>query len=199
MNKVLYIDVETTGLKPDKHDVIELGYIIEIDGVVKVSDCLNMQPFSYDNIDPEALKVSGHTIEKLKTYPMPQEAYRDFTAILGKYCDKYDSDDKFYPSGFNCAFDLEFMNHFFLKNNDKYFGSWQNWRAIDPRAILVFLNYAGKISLPKYSLEETCKYFDIPLDAHSAKSDIEATRLLVHKLSETFKDLQLTKKEANDE
>ncbi|MFA5262063.1 MAG: 3'-5' exonuclease, partial [Candidatus Omnitrophota bacterium] len=93
---------------------------------------------------------------------------------------------KFYPAGFNCRFDLEFFNNFFLKNGDKYFGSWMNWRMLDPRPILLFLNYMGKIYLPKYNLEEACKYFGIPLQSHDANSDIEATRVLIHRLIEIF-------------
>lgn len=182
--KILYLDVETTGLKSDVHDIIELAYIIEVDGEVKERACLNMQPFSYDNIEPEVLKVSGHTVEQLHSFMAPGIAYQVFTQALGRYVDKFNRADKFYPAGFNSGFDLEFLNQFFLKNGDKYFGSWHNWRTIDPRPIILFLNYAGKINLPKYNLEEACKYFSIPLNSHSAESDIEATRLLLHKLIE---------------
>jgi DNA polymerase III epsilon subunit-like protein len=44
----------------------------------------------------------------------------------------------------------------------------------------------GKIYLPKYNLEEACKYFGIPLQSHDANSDIEATRVLIHRLIEIF-------------
>ena len=181
--KILYLDVETTGLKPDIHDIIELAYIIEVNGEIKERACLNIQPFSYDNIEPEALKVSGHTAEQLRSFLTPRDAYRIFIEALGKHVDKYDRADKFYPAGFNAGFDLEFLNQFFLKNGDKYFGSWHNWQTIDPRPILIFLNYMGKINLPKYNLEEACKHFDIPIVSHSAESDIEATRILLHKLT----------------
>jgi DNA polymerase III epsilon subunit-like protein len=184
--KILYLDCETTGLKPEVHDIIELAYIIEVDGEVKERACLNMQPFSYENIDRNALQISGHTVEQLKTFSTPENAYRLFTQALGRHCDKFDKADKFYPSGFNAGFDLEFINQFFLKNGDKYFGSWMNWRTIDPRPILIFLNYMGKIHLPKYNLEEACKHFGITLTSHDAASDIEATRLLLHKLTEIF-------------
>jgi DNA polymerase III subunit epsilon len=192
MDKILYFDVETTGLKPDIHDIIELAFIIEIDGEVKEKQLINMQPYDWAAIDPEALQVSGHSEEKLKTYMPPKKAYQQFVGVLGKYCDKYNREDKFYPAGFNCGFDLEFLNGFFYKNGDKYFGSWQNWRMLDPRPILLFLNFMGKIALPKYSLEEACKYFDIKIDAHSAESDIEATRALLYKLKDIFSPLVLT-------
>lgn len=189
--KVMFFDVETTGLDPVKHDIIELAYIVEVDGFVKERNCLYIQPFSYENIDPEALKISGHTVEQLHSFMDPREAYRAFVEVLGHYIDKFDRADKFFPShslweagGFNVRFDLEFLNQFFVKNGDKYFGSYFNWRTLDPRPILAFLNYLGKIDLPKYSLEEACKYFGIEPGGHDASKDIEATRLLIRKLAE---------------
>jgi DNA polymerase-3 subunit epsilon len=187
MDKILYVDVETTGLKPDFHDIIELAYIIEVGGVVKDKNCLKIQPFSYENVDMEAIEVSGNTIEQIKTFTEPRLAYRKFVDALGKHCNKFDKNDKFTPAGFNCRFDLDFLNQFFIKNGDKYFGSWQTWKGLDPLPILHFLNFSGKIDMPKYTLEESCKFFGIEIKAHSAESDIDATRNLLLKLVDIFK------------
>jgi len=192
LKKILYIDVETTGLEPDFHDIIELAYIIEINGEIKEKKCLKMQPFFYDHIDLEALQISKHTVEELKTFMTPQEAYNIFICDLGKFCDKFNKYDKFIPAGYNCRFDLEFLKYFFLKNGDKYFGSWQNWRGLDPLPILHFLCALDKISLSSMSLEKVCEFFKINIIAHSAESDIFATRELLQKIISVFKDIDIS-------
>lgn len=176
--KVFWLDVETTGLDAQKQDIIQLAYMIEIDGETKMEGNLFVQPFSYENISQDALDVHGTTIEQLKSYQKPQQAYTELCNILSRYIDKYDRTDKFQPAGYNTRFDLDFLKQFFIKNNDKYFGSWFNYKTIDPLAVLYFLDGMGDISLPNYKLGTVCNHFEIAIDAHDALSDIRATKLL---------------------
>ena len=68
---------------------------------------------------------------------------------------------------------------FFAKNGDVYYGSWFNWKRIDPLGVLYFMDGMGKISLPNYKLETVCDHFGIKIDAHDAISDIRATKQLI--------------------
>ncbi len=181
--KVLYIDTETTGRNPVKNDVIQISGFIEIDGIIKESFDLKCQPFSYENIEMEALAVNGQTVETLKTFETPRDTYNKFTKILGTYVNKFDRNDKFYVAGYNVRFDLDFLKSFFEKNNDVYFGSWFNWKCIDPLPILHFLEYQGKIKLDNYKLSTVCEYYKIELDAHDAANDILATREVIKYLA----------------
>lgn len=188
MAKIFYFDVETTGLDPQKNDIIQLAYQIVIDDKVVEGDSIFMQPFDFSTIEQEALDVHGFTIEKIKTFQKPHLAYKLILDILGKYIDKYDRSDKFQPAGYNTRFDLDFLKQFFVKNNDKYFGSWFNYRAIDPLAILYFMEGMGKINLPNYKLETVCSHFKVEIDAHDALSDIKATKHLVEILRLQMKE-----------
>ena len=183
--KVFWFDVETTGLDAQKQDVIQLAYMIEIDGEVKESGNVFMQPFSYENISQEALNVHGTTIEQLKSYQEPSSAYIELHKVLGRYVNKYDKTDKFQPAGYNVRFDLDFLKQFFIKNDDEYFGSFFNYKGIDPLPVLYFFDGTGRINpLKNYKLETVCEYFEIGIDAHDALSDIRATKMLVERLSE---------------
>ena len=184
--KICYFDVETTGIDPESQDIIQFAYIIEIDGVVKKQGGIYMQPFVYETISPKALEVNGITIEQIKTFDSPEKAHRMITQIFGRFINKYDKNDKFYPAGYNVDFDLKFLHNFFKKNHDNYFGSWFNWHKIDPLQILYFLEYTGKIDLPDYKLATVCKHFGIELDAHEAGSDITATRQLIKLLQKEY-------------
>ena len=127
--KICYFDTETTGLNPVTQDMIEIACIIEVDGVVKDEFEVKCQPFDYDTIDMSALEACGTTIEELRTRMMPQEAYKIIINHFGKYINKYNKSDKFFPAGYNTRFDIDFLYNFYKKNNDQYYGSWFNWKG----------------------------------------------------------------------
>lgn len=187
MTKIIYFDTETTGLDPVQQDIIQLAYVIEINGVIKEQNDLRMQPFSYENIQQKALDVHGISVDEIKTYPKPQEAYRTFTKTLAEYVNKFDRNDKFIPCGYNIGnFDIPFLNQFFLKNGDKYFGSYINYKCIDPYQVIQFVHGMGIEEYDNMKLEFACKKFDIEIKAHDAMSDILATRALAFKLKEKY-------------
>lgn len=176
VKKVFWFDVETTGLNPELQDIIQLAFMVEIDGDIIESKNMLMQPFNYETVQQEALDIHGKTIEKIKTYPNPRKTYTELIAILEEHVDRYDRADKFHPAGFNARFDIDFLRQFFIKNGDVYYGSWFNYKVIDPLPLLHILDGMGTVALENYKLETVCKHYDIPLDAHDALSDINATR-----------------------
>lgn len=180
--KILYFDVETTGTNAYKNDIVQLGVIIEVNGEIVDQADIKCQPFNWDNIDPQALEITGNTIEKLKTFQPPKDAYQEFVSLLSKHSNKFDKNDKYYPAGYNVTFDLDFLVQFFHKNNDPYLGSFINWRRIDPLPILYFMELKGKLNLPNFKLETVCNSLGIEINAHDAFSDIKATREIIHYL-----------------
>lgn len=185
--KVMYFDVETTGLDSKENEIVQLGVIIEIEGKIKEERNFFLKPEKWDKVSPDALEVTGKTVEDLRKYPERRMAYHSFINLLGAYCDKYDRDDKFYPAGYNVNFDLDFLSEFFKSMKDPYLGSWLNWKQIDPLKILYFLEAKGEFMLPNYKLSTVCELFKIDIDAHDAMSDIRATRELTHKLFDKIK------------
>jgi DNA polymerase-3 subunit epsilon len=184
--KIFYMDEETTGKDPVKHDIIQLAAIVEIDGKVMERFNMNCQPFDYSTVEQEALDVNGMTIEKLRTFPEPIELYHALTRMTSKYIDKYDRTDKFTPAGQRVGFDADFLKAFFDKCGDKYFGSWFNWRHVDLLSAVRWLRYAGVLNIENDKLETIAAHFGIQFDAHDAMADIETTRTILHMIRDKY-------------
>lgn len=179
IRKVLYIDLETTGGNPRRNGIVQLSGIIEIDNKVVEEFDFFMRTFKHDEIEPEALNVTGLTLQKINEAMSPHTAHASFIDIMRKYIDKYDKSDKFYPCAYNGHFDYDFLCCWFYKLKDEFLGSWVNHRLIDPLVVLRFLDYAGIVELPNYKLKTVCEYCGIEINAHDAMSDIRATREVV--------------------
>lgn len=177
--KILYFDTETTGFSAKEQDIIQIAGIIEIDGSVKEEFNFKCQPFSYENISEDALKINGMTIEKLKTFKTPQEMYKKLIGIFMKYVNNLTFSSKFVPSGQNIPFDLRFLDQFFIKNNDVNFHSWIEPGIIDLLQLTTKLKRSGKYNFENQKLGTIAQFFNVPLIAHDALEDIKATRTLI--------------------
>lgn len=185
MAKIWYFDVETTGLDAYRNDIIQLAGIIEIDGKIEDEFEIKIKPIDPNRVDESALKVNGITREQLDSdeYILPRTAYSQLCKTLEYFVDKFDRNDKFIPCGYNVDFDLRFLEQFFRKNGDNFFGSFVDRKTSkDPFPVLRYLKSLGSPALKNaesLKLAEVCRVFGIELTAHNAKSDIRATRELV--------------------
>jgi DNA polymerase-3 subunit epsilon len=184
--KVFWLDTETTGLSFFKHDIHQLAGLIVIDGKIVEEFNYNIKPFSFENIEPDALKVSGVTVEQLKTYQDPKNVHLVLIKMMEKYCNKFDKDDKFSLAGQNVPFDANMLKGFFQKCGDKFYGSWFNYDYIDLRALTAILKFAGLLPVENLKLETIAKHLGIEYNAHDALSDIKCTRSCLNTLVSTF-------------
>lgn len=189
MKKVIYIDVETTGLDPAKNGLIEVACIVEIDNKEVERFVFNINPFKYNKkieIVDEALKVNGKTIEDLKSYPKSKKQYKKFIKFLDKYIDKMDKNDKFQPAGYNVSFDIKMLRAWFIDNGNIFFGSYFGHKDLDVFALVKHLTYSEVIKTKNEKLKTVCDYFKIEINAHNALDDIIATKKLHHLLINRF-------------
>lgn len=181
MSKLLYFDVETTGLSPVKNDIIQFACIIEIDGEVKEEFEVKIKPFDFTTIQKSALEVTGMEIEDLYGFTPPKVAFMQIQALFAKYIDRMDKNDKFIPVAYNGKFDLDFLGVFWKKNGNDFFGAWQDWQLLDPLVLWRYYKYVTGTWTDNNKLSTVCDYFGIKFTAHDALEDIRATRT-VHKL-----------------
>lgn len=186
--KIMWLDTETTGLNKEKCDIIQLSGIIVIDGEEKERFDLRCQPINYENIEQQAFDITGMTLERVKTFPTPQETYKKFKEILCNYVNQYDKNDKFFVAGHNVKFDLEFLQSFFEKMGDKYCMSFFKHQTIDLMYFATILHTAGLINVENFKLETIAKSLDIEFDSklHNALVDIDLTRKCFCKLFKQF-------------
>jgi len=188
MLKILWLDVETTGLDPRRNDVIQIAGILDIDTIPAAEFNYLVQPFDFNTIEEDALKVNGRHVDELRNFDTPGEVHDNITNILGKYIDRYDRTDKAFIGGQNPGFDRDFLKEFFVKNGDKFFGSWFDYHIIDLCGLSIAFHIkdvvnlrdeqTGKISV---RLENVAKAFGLEQkQPHDALDDIRLTRQIFY-------------------
>lgn len=190
MKNLCYIDVETTGLNANKHGIIQLGYIIEINGKVEASGSYRINPLTYNKpkeVEPRALEVNGITMEQLSSYQNQAKAFEEFKILLNSYISV---EEKLTFVAYNSPFDIKFVQAWFTDNGSNDYGRYFTYKDLDVFALVKYLVHFGYFPMLKsHTLGNICEYFGITLvDAHDALCDIEATRELHLKLCSFIKD-----------
>jgi DNA polymerase-3 subunit epsilon len=193
MNKILWLDTETTGTDPKKHGIIQIAGIIEINGAIKESFEFLCDPMKKE-IDPKALELNNFTLDEMKNFPSPSVNHKKLLKILSKYVDKYNKYDKFILAGQRIKFDFDFLYQFFLDCKDNYFFSYfQGGAFLDTLYIITFLQHQGVMpTLENRKNETIAKYFGYDVrNAHNAVEDIRMTRFNYYKMIERLKNEQI--------
>ena len=86
--KKCFIDIETTGLDPEKHGVFQVAGIIEVPGHEQTFT-FTMKPFKDDLVNKETLAFHKMTIEILKEFEEPMKIYGVLVNIFSTYVNKY--------------------------------------------------------------------------------------------------------------
>ena len=163
--KLLFFDLETTGVNPGKNGIHQISGEIVIDGVSKEQFDFHVQPNPKAIIEEEALKVAGVTREQVLAYPPMQQVYSEFVAMLGKYVDKYNKKDKFFLVGYNnAAFDNQIL-------------FWSN--TIDVMVLASAYLATRRPDMENFKLSTVAKTLGVDVESeslHNALYDINLTR-----------------------
>jgi len=182
----IWLDIESTGLRPDKHDVVQIACIPVIAGESFLDKTFNQhcKPINWKDIDPGALRVNGQTIEKLKTYQSPEAMVNNLVLYLRQF------KTKFTISGYNVDFDRGFIAALFKKVNRE-----QDFLELFYPGTRDAFKKAKKLKTqlptPNLKLATLCEHFKIHIDAHDALSDISATLQLDKILSEMLGEVEV--------
>ena len=156
MRKELFIDIETTGLNPEKDSIEQLAYIYREGGKI-----ISTQDLKGDNIYPH------------------------FVGNLNEIVDRFNKEDKMYFIAYNAGFDNQFVRNMFLQNDDKYFGSYFYSPHICVMQLAAFKFMRKGIRPDSFKLGDVCKYFKLKVDdnkLHDGLYDITLTKNLYNKL-----------------
>lgn len=178
--KLVFFDLETTGVNPGKNGIHQISGTVEIDGVEQEKFDFHVQPNPKAVIEEQALAVGGVTREQIMAYPPMYEVYSQFVAMLGKYVDKFNKKDKFFLVGYNnAAFDNQFLRGFFLQNGDNYFGSWFWANSIDVMVLATAFIGDRRKEMENFKLSTVAKFLGVNVDdasLHDAFYDIYLTK-----------------------
>lgn len=177
--KNLYLDLETSGLDPQKHGIIQLAYILEENGQILKQNNFNMNPQG-KILDSKALLINGYTEEEINKFPFYKLQIFKFLYEIQPFLSS-SFYERFQIIGYNVNFDVEFLKVALQEINVKFNDIFQN-RFVDPLQFLYYLRFLRKVDFIDYKLETVCSYFGVPIQAHDALSDIQATRELLYRL-----------------
>jgi len=168
MPNFLFVDVETTGLYPEKNDIVQLASIPIILG--KECETFNefCQPVNWDKIEEGAIRAHGITVQRMQGFQDPTIMLDKFIVYLRSF------ETKFVIAGYNVGFDKRFLSSFFTRHGraDEFFELFElqvhdtYTRAQKVKTLLKTENL---------KLATLAKHFHIEINAHEAMSDIAAT------------------------
>jgi DNA polymerase-3 subunit epsilon len=193
VQKLLFIDVETTGVNPERNGLTQISGCVQIGNEVRESFDYFIRPFLQDEIEDTALEVTGISRRQLlqPDHPnflaVPGQHFEDARTIylrlaemLGRYVDQYKKNDKFQFVGYNAhSFDMPFMRRFWEKNGDRYFGSWFWYPCLDVMLVWAQILQPVRAELSNFKLATVARYCGINVDdsrLHDSHYDIELTR-----------------------
>lgn len=185
--KLIFLDIETTGIPCPASGLIQLSGAIEIGGEFKEQFNFLMRPFPDDVVSDEALTVNGATRTELAGYDDPRLDFEQFVGLLGKYVDRYDRSDKFHLVAYNARFDAEHLRAWFEKCGDRFFGSWFFHPSIDVMSVAAVVLIRHRADISDYRLVTLAEVMGLDVDrdaVHDALYDAELTRQLFHRLME---------------
>ncbi len=173
-----FIDVETTGLDVDKHELIEIGCVLvrQISQEGKGPSIEVLDEFEYkilpehlETADPESLLINGYKAENwTEAIPLAEAMEKFSERVRGASFVAH-----------NAFFDYEFIDHAFKKTGVKNF---MHYHRLDTISI-AFAKLYDVPEVEKFSLRFLCEYFGIEnKNAHTALSDVRATLEVYKKL-----------------
>ncbi len=174
LNQTLaFIDIETTGLDRDTHEIIELGAVIARmkDGEFIVTDELNLkiQPKNLEKAEPQALRINGYNEADWLFAVSLEDAMKE----LAKKADGA------VFVAHNVTFDYGFIESAFKKTNIE---NKMHYHKIDTISLAFGILHSND-DLGKLSLKALCEKYGIEnKKAHSAFADAYATYEVFKKL-----------------
>jgi DNA polymerase III alpha subunit (gram-positive type) len=191
---LLFLDIETTGLDPDLHRIIQVSAEFHSNGklVEKFNEriCHNLP-----NVDLGALKVNRIDYGRLHTYGKTEVTtitlFLDFLLNLNK------QHKDIVLVGNNVAFDVSFIKQTLKRLGITGLDSILPYRVIDTAGITRFLQsldtepFKGLLGDKSQSLSVTAKALglELPENLHDSAADVELTATVFYTFQQLLKGL----------
>lgn len=166
-----FIDIETTGLLLDKHEIIEIGCVLVSQGSPGATKFKKLEEFEI-KIKPEDIKSADPIALKINGYN--EEDWKDGVTLKNALETLSRKTDGAMMVGHNVSFDWAFLEKAFEKTGVK---NNMHHRKLDTISIAFAKLYdIDGVGVEKLSLKFLCEHFVVHNKrAHTALSDALAT------------------------
>lgn len=167
-HNLAFVDIETTGFEPERHEIIELGLVLvrqlgdkgqEFEVIEELE--FKIKPERIQDADPQSLKVNGYD-------PSAWIFANTLTEAMKVFAEK--TKDAIFVAH-NLTFDYSFIDKAFKTTaiENKMF-----YPKIDTIS-LAFAKLHANPKIDKFRLQKLCEYFGVQNErAHSALADTRA-------------------------
>jgi DNA polymerase III alpha subunit (gram-positive type) len=164
MTRLAFVDLETSGLEPLTHEIIEAAVLLDVDGeIVAEFEC--SLPFDVQRANPNALEINGWGARPFPPQVKPSKAVARIASL---------TDGAFFVG--NCPwFDDAFLKALFRQHD--VVPSW-HYHLVDVENLI-----AGKLGLiPPWDSKRVSEGVGIavPVDQHGAMPDARWSRDLYY-------------------
>jgi len=168
LKKLVFIDVETTGFNPTKHEIVELGAVVaEPQGsyrdlrVIHELD-IKVKPERIEDADPGALRVNGYNEKEWMFAHSLEEAMKELSQ-KAKGCAMV---------AHNISFDYGFINRAYEVTGVENSMHYQKFDTLS----IAFAKLNRDPDLKNLSLKALCELYGVVNErAHTALADTRAT------------------------
>jgi len=165
--KIAFVDIETTGVDPYKHEILEIGCLVakqNDDGsFVMIEEFeVKVKPEHIENAEPQALRINGYDEANWMFAHTLEEALRLMNQKLG---------DDATMIAHNITFDYSFIINAYsrLGMKDPFFHKYDT-------LTMAMMRFKDEEDTQRLSLRALCEKFGIKNEkAHTALADVRAT------------------------
>lgn len=187
MNKILWVDVETTGFSPRRNGIISIAAFMMVGGVIDPVNgrfVAEMNPVGRE-IEDSALAVNGFTRERIEAARDWAEVAREFAAWLASFSTEFPM-EKYALGGYVVSFDLGMIRGWLESTTPYGFDSFIQPYPMDVCEMAKKSLHPSLCLLPNKKLITVSKALGVDLGdkAHDAEADILATIEVWKKLVE---------------
>jgi DNA polymerase III epsilon subunit-like protein len=181
MNKIVFFDLETSGLDYKKHEVIQIAARAVDENFRGVDRFAARVTFDKEKADPDALKINHYTEEAWASALSPHQAAADFGAFLSRHATIRMTSKAGNPyrvaqlAGHNVAsFDFPFLRALFYRDDDRFLPA--GFITLDT---LQLAAWTFRVAQPENAPENLklgtlAEFFGIEVDAEAELHDAEA-------------------------
>lgn len=170
--KLVFVDLETSGIIADKHEILELGSII-VNGATldEIAEFYRkIRPLHIENGQREALQLVGFSKKEWQGAEDAEKVLKEFNDLA----------EGGIATGWNVAFDWQFLEHGFRRFGIKSRFDYHRLDVLSMAYVKLFKN--SKVTSLKLRSIADFYHLNLSQEKHNALEDIRATFEIFKKL-----------------